>query len=230
MRIRLLHATAALALTLTAACSDSVADPNVNPGEQAELKVLHATAGIGNVDVHVGNQVVISNLSSGRSSAPTTVPAGMQRVRFRQGNTVIADVDVQLTTQHVNVLTLVDGAAQVSSSVTPDTGVAATNRANIRVINVASGITADPTDLQVLINYPGVSSDSTARLGLDTKIASHGPLMYFDPGEFRFRFVPTGTETVLAELVFSVAAGEKRAVMLERNADGSYQAKVIVEP
>ena len=227
MRKLVIGAAAGISLAFAAACSDAPSEP-VPQVEQAELKVLHATAGVGALDVDVGDTRVISGLSSAKS-AKTLVPAGMQRVRIRQGATLLADLQTLLTTEHVNVVTLANGAAQVSATVISDTGTAATNRANIRVINVASGITTDPTSMHLLINYPGVSSDSTAKLGIDTKIASHGTLMYFDPGEFRFRLVAQGSSTVLAERVVTVNAGEKRAVVIERGEDGTYTMQVVIE-
>jgi hypothetical protein len=212
---------------LLAACSDSTSQPE-QQGPQAELKVLHATAGVGALDVDVGESRVITGLATSRS-AKALVPAGSQRVRIRQGSTLLADIETVLTTAHVNVVTIANGAAQVSATVISDTGTAAMNRANIRVINVASGIDTDPTSMHLLINYPGVSPDSTAKLGLDTKIASHGTLMYFDPGQFRFRLVAQGSTTVLAESTVTVAAGEKRAVVIERGQDGAYRMQVVIE-
>jgi hypothetical protein len=53
--------------------------------------------------------------------------------------------------------------------------------------------------------------------------------MYFDPGEFTFRFYPEGSTTLLTEVTFSVTAGQTKAVVLERAADGTYSASVVVE-
>lgn len=230
MHRHITRAIAALVLAATSACSsDSATTPPEEQGPQAELKVLNASAGAGALDIDVGDKRVITGLSEGRSSALTLVPAGSQRVRVKQGSTVIAELETTLSTQRINVVTVAQGNAQVSSSIIPDTGQAASNRANVRVINIASGNTADPTMMHLLINFPDVSTDSTARIGLDTKIASHGTLMYFNPGQFRFRLVPQNTTDVLAEETFTVAAGEKRAVVVERAANGSYSLRVVIE-
>ena len=84
--------------------------------------------------------------------------------------------------------------------------------------------------LDVLIRAPDFPLDSVPKLGLDTRVSSHGPMMYFNPGSFRFTFVPQGGSTVLAQVTFDVAAGEKRSVVLDRESSGQYRARVVVEP
>src|SRR5687768_17183983 len=216
-----------LALTILSACGDATSTGVF--GNTAQLKVVHAASTVGAIEVRMGGTPLISGLSYGQSSGAVPVPAGQRRLTFRSDGTTIAAVDVNLSTDGLNAVTLNEDTAQVTP-VIPDTGVAATNRANIRVINVAGTNTSSPTMLSVLINFPGVSADSVASLGLDATVPSHGPLMYFDPGFFRFRFVPQNSTTVLTQVEFSVAAGEKKAVVLERSADGTYSAKVVTEP
>lgn len=217
----------ALATLLLVACGDSTSTGVF--GSTAQLKVVHAADAVGAVDVRIGDVPVITGLAFGQSSALTPVPAGLHRLTFRSGSSTVAQLDVTLTSSGINAVTLNEDTAQVTP-VTPDTGHAATNRANIRVINVAGENASAPTMLSVLINFPGVGADSTATLGLDARVPSHGPLMYFDPGFFRFRFVPQGSTTVLTQVEFNVAAGEKKAVVLERSAAGAYSAKVVTEP
>jgi hypothetical protein len=65
---------------------------------------------------------------------------------------------------------------------------------------------------------------------MDSKVASRGPLMYFDPGHFTFTYLPQGSSTVLTKVEFDMAAGEKKAVVLERAEDGTYSASVLIEP
>ena len=221
-----LNKIAGILSVLIVACSDST---NGIGGPTAQLKVVHAAAALGTVDVRIGGASVISGLSYGHSSAITMVPAGSQRLIFRSGGTDVAQVDVTLSASGINAVAFNGDTAQVTP-VTPDTGHAATSRANIRMINVAGTNSAPPTLLSVLVNFPGVSPDSVATFGLDATVPSHGPLMYFDPGHFRFRFVPEGTTNVLTEVEFDVIAGEKKAVVLERTAAGVYAAKVVTEP
>jgi hypothetical protein len=82
----------------------------------------------------------------------------------------------------------------------------------------------------VRLGFPGVAADSTAVFGLDAKVASHGPLWYFDPGHFRVAFVPKGSTTVLASTEFDVAAGGKALIVLERDASGAYSVRIVREP
>jgi hypothetical protein len=221
-----LRALSAACLLALAGCGT---EPNPPVGGDAELRLLHATADLGPLDVYIGDVRVIQGVTYGNTSAIAMVPDGQQHLVVRSGSTSIGELDATLSPAHINAVTVAAGVPQLSSTVIPDTGAVATNRANIRLVNVVGPTTADPTLLHVLVNFPGVSPDSTARLGLDTKIASYGTLMYFDPGHFRFRFVPQNTTTVLTEVEFDVAAGEKKAVVLERAADGSYHAQVVVE-
>jgi hypothetical protein len=215
--------TVGLALA-SAACSESTP-----PGQsEAELKLVHVSASVGAADVFVGGERVIADQAFGTSRL-VRVPAGNQQLSIRKNGQSLRTLGVLLSASHVNSVVLSDSGLQASSVVTPDTGQAISNRANIRLINITSGNAAAPTLLHVLINAPGVSPDSVARLGIDTQIASHGTLMYFDPGHFRFRFVPQGTTTVLTEVEFDVAAGEKKAVVLQRE-NGVYRAEVVTEP
>jgi hypothetical protein len=228
MPLRSLRALLVGALTCFAAtaCDDDPTDPT---GPTAELRLLHATSNLGAVDLLIGGQTVISGITFGNASSITEVPAGTQRLVVRSGATVLGEIDANLSTSHVNAVTVASGVPQFSETVVPDTGAAASNRANIRLVNVVGTNTSDPTLLDVLINFPGVSPDSTATLGMDSKIASYGTLMYFDAGQFRFRFVPDGGSTILAEATFAVANGEKKAVVLQRDPNGTYRVEVVTE-
>jgi hypothetical protein len=219
-------AVALTGLVGVTACDDDPTDPN---GPTAELRLLHATSDLGSVDLLIGGETVISGVSFGTASAITEVPAGPQRLVVRAGSTILGEIDANLSTSHVNAVTVASGVPQFSETVVPDTGVAASNRANIRLVNVVGPNTSAPTLLDVLINFPGVNPDSTAVLGMDSKIASYGTLMYFDAGQFRFRFVPDGGSAILAEANFSVANGEKKAVVLQRDANGTYRVEVVTE-
>jgi hypothetical protein len=88
-----------------------------------------------------------------------------------------------------------------------------------------------PTLLQVLIKAPNANPDSVVTSNLDATVAAYWSLMYFDPGQFDIRYVPAGdTTTTLASASFSIAAGEKKAVVLTRAGNGTYTADVVVEP
>lgn len=226
-RAHTLGPTLALLALFAAGCESGTGTPG-GLGGNAQLKVVHAAQGIGAVDVRIGSSTVITGLAYGNSSPRTNVPAGDHVLTFASGNTTIAQLTVSLTENELNAVTLNTDTAQMTP-VVPDTGQPAANRANIRIINVAGSSTAPPTLLQALVNFPGVPVDSVAKFGIDATVPRHGSLMYFDPGHFRFRFVPTGTLDVLTEVEFDVAAGQKKAVVLERLESGVYVAKVVTE-
>lgn len=225
MRARPITFAAALAGCIAAACTDGTG----TGGPTTQLKVVHAAAALGAVDVQVGNRAVITGLPYGQSSALTDVPGGAQHITVRSGSVVIAQLDAMLTMAGVNAITVGDDTVQVTP-VTPDTGIAISNRANVRMINIVGTNTSEPTNLDVLLNFPDVSPDSVAVFGLNTTIASHGPLMYFNPGHFRVRFVPDGGSAVLTEAEFDVAAGQKKAIVLSRSDAGVYSVRIVTEP
>lgn len=219
--------TAPLLIAAAAACADGT-----SPGgsTDAELKVVHASTQVGAIDVTVGGIAAATGLAYGQTSPVVDVPSGPQLVVVRSGGQQVAQFTVSLGTTHRNALTFGTDTAQVSP-VTPDTGQPIANRANVRLINVASANTSDPTLLQLLLNFPGVSVDSTAVLGFDAKVPRHGSLMYFNPGRFVARLVPQGdTRPLLAEAEFDVAAGAKKAIVIERAESGNYTIRVVSEP
>lgn len=221
---RLRAASLVLVAGALLACSDDDADPQ---GNTAELRMVHADPAAGPIDVEVGGEVVLQDVAYGTTSAPASIPAGVQHVVLRTGSGVLAQLDEEMSEQRINSLLLSAGGAQFATQVIADTGAAATNRANIRMVNVVGANTEDPVLLDVKLTAP--APDSVMTFGLDTRIASYGTLMYFDPGQFTMKFQPQGSPTVLTEVTFAVAAGEVKAVVLERAEDGGYSASVVVE-
>jgi hypothetical protein len=210
---------------LAAACGGSTSGPAGN----AELRVLHATPALGPVDVELGGVTVARGVAYGTASGVIDVPGGQQHLVVRSAGQVIGELDAMLSLQHVNSVVVTDGTPRFLEQTTPDTGQAISNRANIRMVNVVGPTSQPPTLLQVKVVAPNANPDSVITFGMDAQIASYGTLMYFDPGHFSFRYLPSGGATLLAETSFDVAAGEKKAVVLERGADGVYRVQVLVE-
>lgn len=219
---------ALVGLTLLAGCGP---DTVSIPPEAAELRLLHATPGLGGVDVQVGAATVIRGVPYGQSSPLVLVEGGRRRVVVRAGTAVLAELDQTLSTAHVNTIVVAGGVPQFSAQVTPDTGQVAVARANVRMVNVVGNDLSDPTLLQVKVKAPNVQNpDSVLTFGMDAKVASYGSLMYFDPGQFTFTYVPAGGSTVLATATFSVGLGQTRAVVLRRDDGGTYRVEVVAEP
>lgn len=207
------------------ACANS---PN-GPAGGAELRILHATPSLGPIDVEVAGVTVAHSIGYGSASSLIEVPGGQQHLIVRAGGQILSELDHVLSLQHVNSLVVAGGTPRFMTQVVPDTGQPVSNRANLRMVNVVGPTSAPPTLLQVKLRAPNPNPDSVATFGMDALIASYGTLMYFDPGHFDFTYVPAGESTVLATVSFSVAAGEKKAVILERSADGTYRVQVVVE-
>ena len=226
MKFRPYFYATALGLVATAAALAACSDSTTSPALTADLKLVHADAGAGPVDLEIGGTTVIQDLAYGRVSAVTRVPGGAQRIVLRSGATVVATLDATMSEAVLNSLLLGASGVQLAS-VVPDTGSVATDRANIRMVNVVGSNTADPNVLSVKVRAP--APDTVMTFGVDTRIARYGTLMYFDPGEFTFRFYPEGSTTLLTEVTFNVTAGQTKAVVLERAADGTYGASVVIE-
>lgn len=223
------------AVTLSAAallllgCGDSSSGPEIN---RAQLRLIHASANLGAIDLAVGGTKVISGLTFGHASAPVAVPAGAQDLVVTFGSQVVGQLTGTLSEAHINAVVVASGTAHLAA-VTPDTGAANPIRANIRLVNVVGSNATTPTLLDVLLkatNQAGQSPDSVQRFSVDTRVASYGPLMQLSPGRVQVKFVPAGGSTVLAQVEFDCPAGIKIAVVLERAADGTYSAKAIPEP
>ena len=220
--------SALLLAAIAAACSSDPTIPD-DTSAKAQLTVVHASPALGPVNVRVADLSVVTGLAYGRSSGAVLVPAGDRLITVMAGDSALAEFSTTLTAGEGTAVTIGEDTTQMSP-VTPDTGTVVSNRANVRLVNVVGATTADPTLLTMRLNFPGVAADSTALIGLDAKVASHGPLMYFDPGHFRVAFVAQGSTTVLTGVEFDVVAGETAIIVLERNASGAYAVRIVKEP
>lgn len=215
------------ALFTTAACSDSGNEPS---GGSAPLRALHATPSLGAIDILVNGAPAVTGLAYGETSPEVQVGGGRQRILVRAGTEVLGNFEYVLDGDHLNSLVIADSVPQFSTFVEPDTGQAIGTKANIRLVNVVGTNTSAPTQLQARIQAPNANPDSVVVSNIDATVASYWSLMYFDPGQFTISYVPFGDDSVLASTSFSVAAGEKKAVLLGRAADGTYGVQVITEP
>lgn len=220
-------AIAASVLLLAVACDGGPATITPHP---AMLRVTHATPSLGAIDLLVDGSPVVSGLAYGTSSGLVAAPAGPQDVVVRAGGQTVGTIHHALIADRINSVVISDSAPQFSDSVVSDTGQPAPTRANIRLVNVVGSNLSAPTALQVLIHAPNANPDSVVTSNLDATISAYWSLMYFDPGTFDIRYVAVGDTTTLAQVTFDVAAGEKKAVVLQRAANGSYSAAVSVEP
>jgi len=230
------HPSGAAALTILAVASmvglsGCQADSLALDSPGAEIRLLHAAAGIGALDVQVGDATVIRNVPYGASSALVMVPAGRRHVEIRSGGTVVGSLDQTLSAEHVNSLVVTgQGRTQFSAAVTPDTGGVAPNRANLRLVNVVGEGTASPTLLDLRLDPPDPQQpDSVVTFGVDASVASYSSLLYFDPGDFSVQLLARGGSTVLAQAQFAVALGETKVIVIRRDGSGGYHLEIVVE-
>jgi hypothetical protein len=206
------------------------------------MRMMHTAAGASALDLIVGGQVIAGGVQFERASAPATAPGGPQTLAVRRTgeSAVLASKNITLTpgAEYTVMVSGSLGDLVLTPSVVVDTGNARPDRANLRIINISTIVMpADssnmppPIPLDVYITAPGVAlAGLPSQLSLDARISSYSSLIYFDPGSLMVRFVTPGTTTVVATTAaIPIAAGEVRAVTLQRQSDGTWRTSVVVE-
>lgn len=228
----------AAALFALLACSETG-----GPSEgTVTMRMMHTAVGASALDLMVGGQVIAGGVQFERASAPTTAPGGPQTLAVRRSgeSAVLASRNITLT-PGAEYTVMVSGSLSdliLTPSVVVDTGNARPDRANLRIINISTIVMgADssnmppPIPLDVYITAPGVPlAGLSSQLSLDARVSSYSSLIYFDPGTLMVRFVTPGTSTVVATTgAIPITAGEVRAVILQRQSDGTWRTSVVVE-
>jgi hypothetical protein len=233
-----LSTTGAAALLALLACSDTG-----GPSEgTVTLRMMHTAAGASALDLLVGGQVIAGGVQFERASAPATAPGGPQTLAVRRSGepAILASKNITLTpgAEYAVMVSGSLGDLVLTPSVVVDTGDARPDRANLRIINISTIVmTADssnlppPIPLDVYITAPNAAlAGLPSQLSLDARVSSYSSLIYFDPGTLMVRFVTPGTTTVVASTAaIPIAAGEVRAVTLQRQSDGAWRTSVVVE-
>lgn len=218
---------AAVTLLISACAGDPAGGGNT---DQAEIRLLHASAGIGGLDLEVAGRTVATGIGYGRGSQIALVPAGRQQIVVREGSRVVGQLEALLDEDMANTVVAVNGGVQFATQVEADTGAVAPSRANIRFVIAAAENQTAPTQLNALMSGTSLPNDSTMRFGIDATTARYWTLMYFDPGRFTIKYVPLNTNgPVLTETTFDVARGETKAVVLRRETSGQYRVEVVTE-
>ena len=228
----------AAALVALAGCSETG-----GPSEgTVTMRMMHTAVGASALDLVVGGQLIAGGVQFERASAPSTAPAGSQTLAVRRsGETaVLASKNITLTpgAEYAVMVSGSLGELVLTPSVVVDTGDARPDRANLRIINIStivmptdSSNLPPPIPLNVYITAPGAAlAGLPSQLSLDARVSSYSSLIYFDPGTLMVRFVTPGTTTVVASTgAIPIAAGEVRAVTLQRQTDGTWRTSVVVE-
>jgi hypothetical protein len=202
--------------------------------QTAKLQLLQADPSVQQpVDLVLDDMVVAQGVAFGNSSAVVATSPGLHRIAIRVGSATGTASESNLGAGQTYFAVSAAGQlfvthASIGSVVSPDTGQREPNRAHVRFINVTSGADVQPALVNAYLTAPA-TVDTTAKFQLDTRIASYGPLMYLNPGTITVRFRAPGQSVVLTEVTFAVALGEVKDVILERDASGNLQARVVTE-
>ena len=228
---------APIAVLLAIACGSDTG-PDTEPGPTAEIRLLHGAVDATSLDLLVGGESYVNGVPLGHTSGFVSVPAGSRTLAVRKTGTSSVLRSLETTLNDGGRYSIVAGGVVLSVapvSTALDTGSVKSDRANIRIINVASspdsGNTAPQDLLDVHITAPGVSLDGhDAQFSLDARYSSYSSLLYFDSGNYVVRFTRAGTSTLVAgsESV-AIGNGQVKAFVLEKLAGGTYRLNIVLE-
>jgi hypothetical protein len=235
---------AALAIGLTlAACSEPA---GVDQGT-AQVIMMNAAVGTPALDLVVGGKVIAAGVPFERTSAQASMPGGTQTLAIRRSGETVNLASKSVTITPNARYALIVGGTLASLTLTPaltpsvalDTGLAKPDKANIRIIIISSAEPPRDSSQQapppVLLDVYFTASGAdlgpiSPNLQLDARYSSYSTLIYFDPGNWVVRFTSAGTKTVVASTAtIPIAAGQVRAVTLQRTPGGGFITSVVVE-
>ncbi len=225
-----------------AGCGEPAGVDNGNQGT-AQVRMMNAAAGTPALDLVVGGRVIATGVLFEQSSPPASMPGGTQMLAIRQSgqtaNLATRSVTITPNAKYALVVSGTLASLALTPSVTSDTGLARPDRANIRIINIGADVPAvtdsahipPPVLLDVYITAPGADLGSrNPNLSMDARYSSYSTLIYFDPASWVVRFTNAGTKTVVATTAtIPIAAGQVRAVTLQRTAGGGFTTSVVAE-
>ncbi len=235
---------AALGAGLTLAACSTPTDLNNGNGNQgtAQVRMLNAAPGTPALDLVVGGKVVATAVTFEQSSALASMPGGTQTLAIRRSGQTVNLVSRSIEITPNAKYTLVVSGTLASLALTPsmttvDTGLAKSDRANIRIINIGAEVSVDsshapaPVPLDVYVTAPGADLGTVSpAFVLDARYSTYSSLLYFDVGSWVVRFTTSGTKTVVASTgTIAIGAGEVRAVTLQRISGGGFTTSVVAE-
>lgn len=234
-----LGGAAALGIVLgVAACGTPT--ENANEGT-AQVRFMNAAAGTPALDLVIGGQLVASGVAYEQASGLSSAPAGTQTLAVRRSgesaNLATRSVPITANAKYTLVVSGTLASLTLTPSVVSDTGLARPDRANIRIINIGADAPVDSAQappavlLDVYVTAPGADlGPLTPTLSMDARYSSYSSLIYFDPGTWVVRFTSAGTKTVVASTAsIPIAAGQVRAVTLQRTPSGGFSTSVVTE-
>jgi hypothetical protein len=228
------RAVLVLGAILIAGCSGS----GTGPQDNATVQLLQADpAAPSTVAFTIDNVTVDASVSFGNSSTRISTTAGNHRLAIESLSGTVAELTGNLeaganyyVVSAGGELFLAEGRPMDvnGTEVPPDTGQRDPVRAHIRFVNVPGEFEEPPFRVDAMVTSPA-TVDTTFQIGLDTRIASYGTLIYLNPGTVTVKIQPDGLPTVLAQETFPVAQGEVKALVLERDANLNLRLRVVVE-
>jgi len=217
-------------LGLVVALAGCGSSPTGSGSDDVGVRLLQADPAVQEaVDLAIDGVVVARGVGFGSSSPLVVTSAGRHTFSILAGATQLAQhEDDVFSGQKYYAVSAVGRLYLTRVAGVPDTGQRNSNRAHVRFVNVPGSGDPPPALVDASL-YAPATVDSTQHFQLDTRIASYWSLMYLDPGTVTIQFRAVGSSTVLAEVVFPVAMGEVKAVIVERDSAGNLRVRVVTE-
>lgn len=180
---------------LGAACSDDDSSNGNGPGNDAFVRVVHASPDAPNVDVLVDGQTVLTDVQYKQFSGYLSVPKGMHNIKVNVtgGGATVIDADVDLAAGAYYTAIASDVAASITPLVLLD-DLSAPGPGNVKVRLVHTAPSAGLVDIYV--TTPGADISAAAPNVSNFGFQDETGYLALPAGSYQVRVTLAGTKTV----------------------------------
>jgi hypothetical protein len=229
MKLKLLSVLLA-ASALASACGDDNDDLNAGPDGQARVRVVHATAGVGDVDVFIDANLLEQDIPYLEATAYEDVGTGDRNLQVRPTGTSVVAVDEEIELNDgLDYTLLVFGNAADTRFELLEDDLDAPGTGNIKVRLIHAAPSAGTVD--VYITEPGVDITFETPDLIGVPFASLADYEELPGGEYQIRVATSGTGNVLIDTgTISLDGGNIfTALAVEAEAGGAPYDVVVID-
>lgn len=231
MKLALSARTSLAALAMVAVGVTACSDDSTSPPQNAQVRFVHAAAGIEAVDFRVEGADVRTDVAYGdEASAYGNVAAGERELAARLADgtedLALATEDLLLGEQYTAVL--VNGIDSQELEVYADTNTAAAEgKTRLRIINTAQVAGA----VDVYVTDTDADLEEAEPVLTDVVIPEASKYVEVGSGEQRIRFTTAGTKTVVLDIesVDLPDGGVRTVLVLEADEGGNPLGALVTE-
>lgn len=223
-RIRALALTGAALLSVIACSSD---DDPASPTSLANLRIVHAAGGAGNVNVWVDERLALQNQPFGSAGFFFPVASGDRRVRVNlaANQDTVIDATLPFTAQaSYTVIAVGPIATTAPIIITEDITAPAAGQAKLRVIHAAPSAAG----VDVYLTAPTDSLQLATPVLTNVSFRTVSAFLNAAPGAYRVRVTPTGTFDVAIDALLTLGADQVRTVVAVDAATGGLPLGAVV--